>query len=173
MSSEINEFLTSMGLRLKEARRKSGKTQAEIASHLGIGKNAISRYERGDVEPGAMALSMLSCYLNVSIDWLLHGDDHRVAEETTPAYSGWPTDDARVAIHISAIAVQALEELKLIPEGAGLSEINERFSADQQVALFKTAKRYKMSVEDLKWFICLSFMFVEGKEVAPLDSIYP
>ncbi|MGH1429768.1 MAG: helix-turn-helix domain-containing protein [Neptuniibacter sp.] len=84
MSSRGNDFLTNFGERLKEARKAKNRTQQEIATHLGIGKNAISRYERGEVEPGALALSMISCYLEVSPDWLLHGDfSHQKSKNVT------------------------------------------------------------------------------------------
>jgi len=53
---------------LCEARRRAGLTQAELALHAGTGRSLISRYERGEVEPGLETLRRLirACGLDLS-----------------------------------------------------------------------------------------------------------
>ena len=53
---------------LREARRRAGLTQAELARRSGAGRSLISRYERGEVEPGLEALRRLirACGLDLS-----------------------------------------------------------------------------------------------------------
>jgi transcriptional regulator with XRE-family HTH domain len=54
---------------LREARRRAGLTQAELALRSGTGRSLISRYERGEVEPGLEALRRLirACGLDLAV----------------------------------------------------------------------------------------------------------
>lgn len=54
-------------LQLKEWRRKAGMTQQELAQHLGLALNTISRYEQGKRNIGRfvpLALAILKKRLN-------------------------------------------------------------------------------------------------------------
>lgn len=61
--------------RLREMRKKMGKTQAEVADDLGIISQVLSRYERGSRQPDFVTLRRLAEYYGVSIDYLLCHDD--------------------------------------------------------------------------------------------------
>ena len=60
-----------IGDRIKQARKRCGYTQQELADMLGLKKATISGYETGIREPDALKIHALSRALEVTGDWLL------------------------------------------------------------------------------------------------------
>ena len=56
---------------LKAARKKSGKTQKEVAEGIGIGQGTYKNYETGAREPNGETLVAIANYFDVSTDSLL------------------------------------------------------------------------------------------------------
>lgn len=56
---------------VKSCRKKSGKTQREIANILGISEHTYQSYELGTHEPNFGNLTKLAKYFDVPIDYLL------------------------------------------------------------------------------------------------------
>lgn len=56
---------------LKAARKKSGKTQKEVAEGIGIGQGTYKNYETGAREPNGDTLVAIANYFNVTTDYLL------------------------------------------------------------------------------------------------------
>lgn len=69
-----------IGARIKELRRKRNLTQEEVAAHLGISFQAISKWERNDGYPDITILPALAAYFEISIDDLL-GMNGIIAQE--------------------------------------------------------------------------------------------
>lgn len=63
---------SSIGLRLKQFRKKRGITQEEIAKQLGVTVAYISNVENNKVKLNLRVLSFYANLLGVSIDYLLH-----------------------------------------------------------------------------------------------------
>lgn len=59
-----------IGENIKRMRHERGLTQEEVASHLGISFQSISKWERGDGCPDITILPMLANYFGISIDEL-------------------------------------------------------------------------------------------------------
>lgn len=55
-------------------RKKAGWSQEELASRLGVSRQAVSKWETGEAEPELGKLKLLSQVFEVSIDWLLSED---------------------------------------------------------------------------------------------------
>ncbi len=85
---------------LKACRRAKGLTQEEVAAHLGISYQAISKWERGDGYPDITMLPTLAAYFQITVDELLGtagladrkdydtinqcwAEQHRLAKETS------------------------------------------------------------------------------------------
>ena len=60
-----------IGNKLKKLRRDKDLTQEEVATHLGISYQAISKWERGDGYPDIAMLPTLANYFGVSVDELI------------------------------------------------------------------------------------------------------
>ena len=69
---------------LKEARKKAGMTQKQVAEHIGISQNAYSYWESGRNNVDSESMKKLSDLFNVSIDYLLGRD--------TPAQAPAPVE---------------------------------------------------------------------------------
>lgn len=66
---------------LKAARKKSGKTQKEVADSLGVGQSTYKNYECGLREPNGDTVVALANLFGVSTDYLLGGPDAKPPEE--------------------------------------------------------------------------------------------
>ena len=68
-------------MRLKELRKAKGLTQTQVADELDMPQNTLSQYESGKRKPSRLAISALSKYYGVSINYL-------IGHEKTPNHSG-------------------------------------------------------------------------------------
>ena len=60
-----------IGEKIRLLRRERGYTQEEMAAHLGISYQAISKWERGDGYPDITMLPALARYFSVTVDELI------------------------------------------------------------------------------------------------------
>lgn len=61
-------------MKLKEIRKKSGKSQVEIAKDLQISQQNICRYENQQIEPDINTLIKLADYFKTTVDYLIDHD---------------------------------------------------------------------------------------------------
>ena len=64
-----------IGQRIRQARKLSRLNQQEVEAEIGKSKNAVSRWERAEVQLDATDLGKLARLFTVSADWLLGIDD--------------------------------------------------------------------------------------------------
>lgn len=64
-----------MNKRLIELRKRSGRTQQDIANYLGLGPGTISSYENGRTKWGICEVSLLAELYDVSMDYLVGRTD--------------------------------------------------------------------------------------------------
>lgn len=60
---------------LKEIRKANNLNQLKVAMDLNISREALSHYENGKREPSLEMLNKMSKYFNVSIDYLINGQE--------------------------------------------------------------------------------------------------
>ena len=70
-------------MRIKELRKKKGKTQEEMATELGIKKQNLQNYEIGKREPSIDILLTLAEYFDCSIDELV-GNEKKTSFDASP-----------------------------------------------------------------------------------------
>ena len=61
----------NFGENLKEARKNSGMTQAEVAKIVGVAKNTYCNWENGTREPNILKIKALAKAFGVSVDYLV------------------------------------------------------------------------------------------------------
>ena len=64
--------------KLKELRKKIGKTQEQIAEEIGIEKQTYQNYEIGKRKPNIEALKKLADYFKVSVDYLVEHETNSI-----------------------------------------------------------------------------------------------
>ena len=60
---------------LKKVRKEKNLNQLKVAMDLNISREALSHYENGKRQPSVDMLRKLSRYFNVSIDYLVNGEE--------------------------------------------------------------------------------------------------
>ena len=70
---------------LKKLRREKGNTQQELADHLGMSVQSVSKWECGGGYPDITLIPAIALYYNVSADKLL-GMDEKVIEAKIKEY---------------------------------------------------------------------------------------
>lgn len=63
----------TVGVRLRQARKGAGMTQAELAERAGIETQSLSRLERGDYEPSLSTTLALARALGLTVEALVLG----------------------------------------------------------------------------------------------------
>ncbi len=98
--------MTDFGNRLKRARKQKHITQRELAERLGVKQSAISNYEINFRLPAASALMEMANQLDVSVDYLLGG------EQDIEPFELMVTSDAETGqIDLNKVQTEFLEDL--------------------------------------------------------------
>ena len=69
--------MIQLGERIKELRRRDGRTQEALANALGVTAQAVSRWEKGICYPDMGMIPSIANYFGVSIDELFGYDNER------------------------------------------------------------------------------------------------
>lgn len=78
---------STVGERIREAREKAGKTQAELCEEAELNQPTLWRYEHDKILPGIDALAKIARALGVRMEWLTTGD-RPVSERRAAAGGG-------------------------------------------------------------------------------------
>lgn len=70
-----------LGERLREARKRAGLSQEEVASELEVPRSAVSKIERGQQSVDSIQLRRLSDLYGVSLDSLLEPEEEKTTDE--------------------------------------------------------------------------------------------
>lgn len=104
--------MTTLGIRLRQARKKKKLTQKALAEQVGIKQQAIQRIERGDVKNTAYIVQ-LARILETSPDWLITGKEWQPPIIYTSEFKNRYTPN-RIN-HVPLLAWHEIELMKNIP----------------------------------------------------------
>lgn len=65
----------SLGQKITKIRKEKKLSQVDIASYVGVSRDAISKYERDDIVPSVENANKIAKVLGVSLDYLVSEDD--------------------------------------------------------------------------------------------------
>ena len=74
----------TIGKRIAHLRKEKGLTQEELAQHMGVSGQAVSKWENDQTCPDISALPKLAKLLGVSVDELLEGRENLPAVRVLP-----------------------------------------------------------------------------------------
>ncbi len=73
--------------RMRKALRQSGLSAGEIARYLGVGRNTVSTWINGRIEPSLQTLRLWALRTGVSFEWLRYGYESTSAPPPGPGKS--------------------------------------------------------------------------------------
>src|SRR5215210_3554755 len=102
---ETEQFYGDLGLRLREARKKAGLTQAALAERSGIGRAALVAIERGNQRMAVHQLVALAAAVEMEPAMLLPKPGN-LSERV-----GQAVQDAGLSAEVAAWAAEAAEQI--------------------------------------------------------------
>lgn len=69
----------TLGDKLTMLRKQKNLSQGDLADKIGVSRDAIGKYERGDIMPTADKAKKMADVLGVSLDFLMSDDDKQEA----------------------------------------------------------------------------------------------
>ena len=108
--------MLSIGANIKRFRNQLNLTQDEVASHLGISFQSVSKWERGDGYPDIEMLPSLANYFGISVDELLGVSEKTKKEKYDEINAKW-ADNNKNGLHYENINLMR-DALKKFPNDA-------------------------------------------------------
>lgn len=99
-----------LGRRIQYARLQAGFTQEHVAEKVGVSRSAITRWEKGEIEPNLEHLVLLSKVLDVSADHLLGIES---------AKRQWEVDLSEEAMNALKIFIREVRKMKIYESSGG------------------------------------------------------
>lgn len=75
------------GSRLREARKKAGLTQQQLADAVGVDRKSIGNYETGATQPTSANVQRLADAVNVSLQWVTSTSGVGASDPIRPGYA--------------------------------------------------------------------------------------
>lgn len=105
-----------IGENIKRLRRERDLTQEEVAAHLGISFQSVSKWERGEGYPDITMLPALASYFRVSVDDLIGVGEMEKAKELERINRRW-SENNQQGRHAENVALMR-QALKQFPNSA-------------------------------------------------------
>lgn len=105
-----------IGENIKRIRRERDLTQEEVAAHLGVSFQSISKWERGDGYPDITMLPALANYFGISVDELLGMNEIEKNDRYKEINKVW-ADNNKKGLHSENVSLMR-QSLKTFPNNA-------------------------------------------------------
>lgn len=106
-------MLLKIGEQIKKLRREKDLTQEEVANHLGVSFQSVSKWERGEGYPDITMLPALSHYFQISVDELLGVDDTQKQKKYNEINEIWLQNNKK-GLNFENVTLMR-ESLKIFP----------------------------------------------------------
>ena len=119
-----------IGENLRRLRRERERTQEEVAAHLGVSFQAVSKWERSEGYPDITMLPAIANYFGVSVDTLIGMEDVASAAQREEYCRRWAENRAaglhgeNVVLMKEALAVFPNDALLLVQLSASLERLD-------------------------------------------------
>lgn len=145
--------MVGVGERIKELRTEKGLTQKDLADKLFVTAQAVSRWEKGEVEPSVSTLSEMSKIFGVSTDELLgiETKEPQVVVKTEYVHEG-PQKPVLGVCEICKNPIYEKDDYILIDERSSrhtykhvyCKSCNDKMEAEKRAKLIKQAKSLRI-----------------------------
>lgn len=105
-----------IGENIRRLRRQRDLTQEEVAAHLGISPQSVSKWERAEGYPDIVMLPALANYFNVSVDELLGMEKIAKSQKYAQINALWEENNRKGLHHDNVLLMR--NSLKLFPNNA-------------------------------------------------------
>lgn len=105
-----------LGENIKRKRLERCLTQEEVAAHLGISAQSVSKWERSDGYPDIEMLPAIANYFNISVDELLGTSVAEMTEKYNNVNKTW-AENNKNGLHKENVSLMR-ETLKIFPNDA-------------------------------------------------------
>jgi len=136
-----------IGVRLKEARKAKGWSQATLEAESGVSQQMISKLENGTSDSTSF-IADLADALNVDVHWLNSGKgkmaDNHATNESAPSYNAASSDAQSIATRYDALPptlrnlvdqqLQQAEALAAACDGPTLKKYHAQLQANKIIA---------------------------------------
>ena len=102
-----SEFCAAFRTRIRQARRDTGLSQADLARRIKATESAVSRWMTGKSLPEAVYLPALARELRVSVDWLLGCEDTKKQKQIADAMNR--LTNIELAMDVIRLTIKDLE----------------------------------------------------------------
>lgn len=102
-----------IGENIRRLRRERDLTQEEVAAHLGISFQSISKWERGDGYPDITILPSLANYFGITVDELIGMEENAKSEQYDEINRLWKENNLNDLHHDNVILMR--NSLKMFP----------------------------------------------------------
>lgn len=131
LSSPFKEIFVSVGLRLKEERKRIGLTQTELAERCGLTKRAQVNFEKeeGEQLPGGAYL-LAATTLGIDVLYVLTGERNGISTDEAQVLSAYRVASPEIKLAVSAAlgaAVKASGRHKFVMHA---NEVGQALSGD-------------------------------------------
>lgn len=111
---EVMEIMKLLiGENIRRLRRERDLTQEEVAAHLGISFQSISKWERGDGYPDITILPSLANYFGITVDELIGMEENAKSEKYDEINRLWKENNLNGLHHDNVILMR--NSLKMFP----------------------------------------------------------
>jgi transcriptional regulator with XRE-family HTH domain len=128
--------LTTIGDRIRQARKAAGLNQSDLAARIGVSQPAVANWESGVHDPRRLMLAKLADALGAPLDWLADGARSALERDKGPAAAYIRRPIRHTPVISFANAARMLDDPHSDPHAVAEDYIPVTTSAEKIFALF-------------------------------------